>query len=234
MVVGLWLFVMPYLVYWLTRFYFWSGHSVAFGPPSSGHAGTPTLALGAGGGPASITGGLVQTEFRRFAEFDSWHDWYMFSVSNSTVVPVFSYTGVIDGATNSVLALYTIVHICLRIGVELLRVTLGISITDSRFIGLTEATMEFCTKSAEGMVITLISIVVFMAVFMLRDWVLTNAPVDDDFADEVDEHIDQAPGADAHDAVDNRQPGEAPEVAQQLRQVEGRPMVPEDPQHRPL
>ncbi|KAJ2710175.1 hypothetical protein H4R19_003878, partial [Coemansia spiralis] len=241
LVLAMWLLVLPYLVYWLTRFYFWSGHSVAFGP-----AGADSQAPGALGGvgptplptPAPVDGALAATasfvrpDFRWFAAFASWYDWYTYSLSNGQIEPIASYTGVIDGATGSAFVVYTVVRTVVKAGVGLLRKVFGLAIADSQLNALVELTMEFTAKCAEGLVITLLSFMVFMAVFMLRDWILTNAPIDEDFVDEADAPLDAGPVADNPAAI--QQHNDMPEGALPPLQVEGRPMVPENPQHRPM
>ncbi|KAJ2801302.1 hypothetical protein H4R21_002839, partial [Coemansia helicoidea] len=235
LIAAMWLCLLPYLVYWVTRFYFWSGHSVMFGPVGLGTTPLPTAAPKDGVVPTATA--LIQPGLRRFAEFASWHDWYLHSLNNSQVVPVASFTGVIDGAANTALVVYTAVRILVKASVGLLRGVFGIAITDSQLNDLVEQTMEFSVKCIEGLVVTLASVVAFMLIFMLRDWIVTNAPIDDDFIDEADGLIAEDVPIDAGvDANHQRQQlnDDAPEGARQPLQVEGHLMVPENPQHRPM
>ncbi|KAJ2493405.1 hypothetical protein GGI11_009024, partial [Coemansia sp. RSA 2049] len=50
-----------------------------------------------------------------------------------------------------------------------------------------ETIMEFLAKSLEGMTITVVGILLFLAVFILRDWIATNVPVVDNEIDEAEE-----------------------------------------------
>ncbi|KAJ1846546.1 hypothetical protein LPJ70_001989, partial [Coemansia sp. RSA 2708] len=224
----MWLFVLPYLVYWVTRFYFWSGQSVSFGAPNHQHNVTMDGAYNATD--------MFALGVRRFQEFDTWKDWYLHARDNGTVVPVSSYTGLLDGSTNMALVLYSVVRIALKMGVEALRLGLGIQISEQQLNSLVEMVMEFNVKSMEGDMVTVIALLAFMAVFMLRDWIVTNAPVDDDMLDEVEEQINQGP-IDQEQAnlerIDQQQLQPAAEPPQ-LLQVEGRPIEAENPQHRPL
>ncbi|KAJ2850475.1 hypothetical protein IWW36_001855 [Coemansia brasiliensis] len=222
-VIGMWLFVLPYFVYWTTRFYFWSGQTAFF----SVH-GSDTEVAASGTRVFDNTTGLFATGTRRFQQFDTWNSWYMFARDNGTVMPLSSYTGLLDGSTNSALLLYSLVRIVLRIGTEALRVGLGIHISEHQFNSLVEMVAEFSAKSLEGSAVTVIALVTFMAVFMLRDWITTNAPVDDEILDEVEEQINQE---------ENQQLADQEPVARApppFLQAEGRPIVAENPQHRPL
>ncbi|KAJ2611746.1 hypothetical protein H4S08_003017 [Coemansia sp. RSA 1365] len=223
-VVIMWLFVLPYLVYWLTRFYFWSGQSVVFSP--SHRAASPTSAL------SSDTGISATLATRRFVEFNSWSDWYASARANSTIAPISSYTGALDGVTNSALVMYSAVRILVKAGADLMWLTLGIRTTVKEFNDAADGLAEFLAKSAEGSVVTLLSILLFMTMFMLRDWIVTNAPIDDDIVDEVDMQMDEEQPNEA--PVDNQHQADAPEAAQNQLHVEGRPMVAENPQHRPI
>ncbi|KAJ2822836.1 hypothetical protein IWW50_004043, partial [Coemansia erecta] len=211
LVVVVWLFVLPYLVYWLTRFYFWSGQSVSFGVHERSNA---TQALVHGGAGA-----------RRFEGFDTWHDWYVHARDNGTVAPISSYTGLLDGSTNAALLLYSVVRIALKVGVEALRTGLGVRVSDEQFNSLVEMVAEFNAKSLEGSAVTVLALLAFMGVFMLRDWIVTNAPVDDDIFDEAEGE---------EEAVEPAAQEQANQGPPHLLQLEGRPIEAENPQHRPL
>ncbi|ORX63416.1 hypothetical protein DL89DRAFT_94447 [Linderina pennispora] len=83
-VVNLWLVVLPYIVYWLTRFYFWSGQS--FVPNDSVAA---TVALYSGDTDATNatmqanSAGAVITAGSRFVDHASWREWYWQSATTT-------------------------------------------------------------------------------------------------------------------------------------------------------
>ncbi|KAJ2181892.1 hypothetical protein GGF45_001248 [Coemansia sp. RSA 551] len=222
LVIVVWLFVLPYVVYWLTRFYFWSGQSVSFGVQSR----NATLS---GVGAAFNATEIVAAGTRRFEEFDTWHQWFMHAHDNGTVAPISSYTGLLDGSTNAALLLYSVVRIVLRAGVDAMEMCLGISISSQQFNSLAEMVVEFNAKSLEGSAVTVIALLAFMGVFMLRDWIITNAPIDDDILEDVEEQIndEQINDEQMEQQQDNPEPPH-------LLQVEGRPIEAENPQHRPL
>ncbi|KAJ1776346.1 hypothetical protein LPJ54_003134, partial [Coemansia sp. RSA 1824] len=222
LVIVVWLFVLPYVVYWLTRFYFWSGQSVSFGVQSR----NATLS---GVGAAFNATEIFAAGTRRFEEFDTWHQWFMHAHDNGTVAPISSYTGLLDGSTNAALLLYSVVRIVLRAGVDAMEMCLGISISSQQFNSLAEMVVEFNAKSLEGSAVTVIALLAFMGVFMLRDWIITNAPIDDDILEDVEEQIndEQINDEQMEQQQDNPEPPH-------LLQVEGRPIEAENPQHRPL
>ncbi|KAJ1862452.1 hypothetical protein LPJ78_004703 [Coemansia sp. RSA 989] len=222
-VIGLWLFVLPYFVYWTTRFYFWSGQTAFFSAHES-----DMEAVGGGTHVFDNATGLFATGTRRFQQFDTWSSWYMFARDNGTVMPLSSYTGLLDGSTNAALLLYSIVRISLRMGTKALRIGLGVRVNEQQFNSLVEMVVEFTAKSLEGSAVTIIALVTFMVMFMLRDWIITNAPVDDEILDEVEEQINQE--------EDQRLAGQEPvvRVPPPFLQAEGRPIEAENPQYRPL
>ncbi|KAJ2285651.1 hypothetical protein IW139_006210, partial [Coemansia sp. RSA 353] len=222
LVIVVWLFVLPYVVYWLTRFYFWSGQSVSFGVQSR----NATLS---GVGAAFNATEIFAAGTRRFEEFDTWHQWFMHAHDNGTVAPISSYTGLLDGSTNAALLLYSVVRIVLRAGVDAMEMCLGISISSQQFNSLAEMVVEFNAKSLEGSAVTVIALLAFMGVFMLRDWIITNAPIDDDILEDVEEHINDEQIND--EQMEQQQGNQEPP---HLLQVEGRPIEAENPQHRPL
>ncbi|KAJ2081546.1 hypothetical protein H4R24_002275 [Coemansia sp. RSA 988] len=231
-VVTMWLFVLPYLVYWLTRFYFWSGQSVVFSPSHYNHTASPTSALDSHSG-ARADGAISGTSSAgRFVGFSSWSEWYASARTNATITPISSYTGTLDGATNSVLVMYSVVRIFVKASTEMLWMMLGIRTSNKEFNDVADGLAEFLAKSAEGSVVTLVSILLFMAMFMLRDWIVTNAPIDDDIGDDVDVEMDEVQPNEG--AADNQRQADAPEAAPHQLHVEGHPMVAENPQHRPI
>ncbi|KAJ2808802.1 hypothetical protein H4R20_000622 [Coemansia guatemalensis] len=228
----MWLFVLPYLVYWLTRFYFWSGQSVVFSPSHYNHTASPTSALGSyssAGADAAISSTSAAS---RFVGFSSWSEWYASARTNATITPISSYTGALDGATNSVLVMYSLVRILVRASAEVLRMTLGIRISNKDFNDTADGLAEFLAKSAEGSVVTLSSILLFMAMFMLRDWIVTNAPINDEVVDDVDMEMEEEQPNE--EAADNQRQEDAPVAEPHQLHVEGRPIVAENPQHRPI
>ncbi|KAJ2159408.1 hypothetical protein GGF46_003044 [Coemansia sp. RSA 552] len=214
-VTGMWLCVLPYAVYWLTRFYIWSGQSATL---STAEHATEAAAA------AMLESSVDQ---QRFVGFESWQAWYMAAQANGTVGPALSYTGVLDGATNSMLLLYTAVRLALRAATAVLRVGAHVHISESQFNELAQTLAEFSAKCVEGSVVTVVSILLFMAMFMLRDWIIANAPVDEDML------VDEEEEEEYEDQVENEGEEGRGRMPAPL-QIEGRPIEAENPQHRPV
>ncbi|KAI8320261.1 hypothetical protein GQ54DRAFT_247879, partial [Martensiomyces pterosporus] len=222
-VVAMWLFVLPYIVYWLTRFYFWSGQS--FVP--SGADAVP------GGGVEQNANATLSS---RFVGYSSWYDWYISAQnSNSTIAPITSHTGVLEGATNTALILYSVTRITLGIGARLLNKSLGIRISEKRLNAIVESVVEALAKCLEGSIVTVIAILVFLALFILRDWIMVNMPMPEDFVEEINEQIEHAQQAQEEAAaVPRGNAAQNPRDADNRLRVMAQPIAAEDPQHRPL
>ncbi|KAJ1986561.1 hypothetical protein GGI04_006184, partial [Coemansia thaxteri] len=188
-VLTMWFLVLPYIVYWLTRFYFWSGGQ-SFAP-------TPdSIMVNGEGNATTVVGNFTTTAAGvRFVGFGSWYEWYQYARENTTATPIVSRTGVLDGATNTALILYTLTRFVIKSGAHVLKATLGISIPVHQLDKATDSVAELMAKCLEGGVVTAVTIVVFMVLFILRDWIYANAPVVDNFEENAgdDIHIDVEP-----------------------------------------
>ncbi|KAJ2523528.1 hypothetical protein H4217_000045 [Coemansia sp. RSA 1939] len=204
------------------RFYSWTSQTIVhgysvFGLRITRDGGIPGLSdavdsvLSEAPSPGAIS--------MRFNGFDSWHEWYTFYLKSDAISPITSFTGVLNGASSSMMALYRVVRGVLVVSSMLLKASLGIQISKKALDGAAETIMEFLAKSLEGMTITVVGILLFLAVFILRDWIATNVPVVDN---EIDEAEEQANAGQGQDYIPNR------------IQVHARPIVAENPQNRPM
>ncbi|KAJ1769577.1 hypothetical protein LPJ74_003939 [Coemansia sp. RSA 1843] len=244
-VIGMWLFVLPYIVYWLMRFYFWSSQSLfaslssenALLAQNGGTLGTNNSTL-----DGSATAAVASAISMRFDGFDSWREWYSFSLNSETVAPITSFTGILNGASNSVLLVYRMIRIMVLVGALVLKASLGVQLSKETLDGAAETIMEFLAKSFEGIVMTLAAIMIFLALFILRDWILTNLPAEDNIVDEVEEQI--AHGQDAQRQPDQQQQQQQNDQGQNIQQeqehvpnriqVQAQPIIAENPQNRPM
>ncbi|KAJ2558612.1 hypothetical protein EV175_000706, partial [Coemansia sp. RSA 1933] len=242
-VAAMWLFVLPYIVYWLMRFYFWGSQSLFASisskvPPLSQNESTLDT--------TNVTSSVASTISMRFDGFDSWHEWYTFSLKNETVAPIISFTGILDGASNSVLAVYRMIRVVLMVGAWVLKASLGVQLSKVTLDGAAETMMEFLAKSFEGIMMTLSAVMIFLALFILRDWILTNMPAADNIVDEVDEQIAQIQDGQQQQQQQQQQPPQPPDQQQEQHndqgqnhvpnriQVQAQPIVAENPQNRPM
>ncbi|KAJ1943422.1 hypothetical protein EC988_006237, partial [Linderina pennispora] len=235
-VVNLWLVVLPYIVYWLTRFYFWSGQS--FVPNDSVAA---TVALYSGDTDATNatmqanSAGAVITAGSRFVDHASWREWYLAVRDNNTIGEITSYTGVLEGATNTALLLYSLTSIVVKVWTRLAKRILGISISEENIHALVEVIVEGLAKCVEGGVITVFTVLAFLALFLLRDWIVINMPAPDDLVDQVEQQINNNNIAIAQDRQRlERLVEERLANADNRLEVQGQPLIAENPQHRPL
>ncbi|KAJ2848963.1 hypothetical protein GGI22_005630, partial [Coemansia erecta] len=159
----------------------------------------------------------------RFDGFDSWLEWYSISLKNEAITPITSFTGILNGASNSVFALYRLIRIVLMVGAWVLKSSLGVQLSKETLDGAAETIMEFLAKSFEGIVMTLSAVMIFLALFILRDWILTNMPAANNIVDEVEEQI-------AH-GLPNQQVQQVQQVQQQQQQ-QPPPLPPPPVQHQ--
>ncbi|KAJ2584156.1 hypothetical protein GGH95_000573 [Coemansia sp. RSA 1836] len=179
LVMAVWFMVLPYIVYWLTRFYFWSGGQ-AEAPLLASSDDTESLAASAVDATSAATNAAIYamgTASVRFIGFSSWHEWYEYARANNTLTPIVSRTGVLDGATSTALVLYKLTQLLIRPSSQLLSYMFGISVSDEWMDGAVDSVAELAAKCIEGGVVTVVTIVLFMALFILRDWITANAPV---------------------------------------------------------
>ncbi|KAJ1904983.1 hypothetical protein LPJ81_002178 [Coemansia sp. IMI 209127] len=192
----------------------------------------------------------------RFDGFDSWHEWYSISLMNETIAPITSFTGILNGASNSVFAVYRLIRIVLLVGAWVLKSSLGVQLSKETLDGAAETMMEFLAKSFEGIVMTLSAVMIFLALFILRDWILTNMPAADNIVDEVEEQIAHGLPNQQEQQVQRVQqqqqppppPPPPPPVQRQQQQqndqgqepapnriqIQARPIAAENPQNRPM
>ncbi|KAJ1994234.1 hypothetical protein GGI25_003418 [Coemansia spiralis] len=175
----------------------------------------------------------------RFKGFNSWDEWYRHSRGNQTITPITSFTGILNGATNSVFALYKATRIVLLISAGVLKMSLGVEISDQTFTAATETIVEFLAKSFEGMVMTIAAVLVFLALFILHDWIVTNAPAENNIVEEVEEQIAQEQNAQQlaarnRAAAQDQDVQPQPDPAVNRFQAQARPIVAENPQNRPV
>ncbi|KAJ2816966.1 hypothetical protein FBU31_006391, partial [Coemansia sp. 'formosensis'] len=219
LVMVVWFLVLPYIVYWMTRFYFWSGGQtaavVAGGGGDTSNSNNAAEAVLSAVGSASV----------RFVGFSSWHEWYEFAlVNNTTTTPIVSRTGVLDGAANTALMLYTLTRLVIKPSSQMLSNALGVRVSDEWIDGAVDSVAELTAKCIEGGVVTVITIVLFMALFILRDWIYANAPVLDNLVDEAVVE-GQMPEAQVLEPEPELPP---PNV------VHAQPVVVENPHYRPV
>ncbi|KAJ2663578.1 hypothetical protein IWW48_001261 [Coemansia sp. RSA 1200] len=213
------------------RFYSWTSQTIVHGYSVFG------LRITRGGGIPGLSDAVdsVLSEApspgaisMRFNGFDSWHEWYAFYLKNDTISPITSFTGVLNGASSSMMALYRVVRGVLVVSSMLLKASLGIQLSKKALDGAAETIMEFLAKSLEGMTITVVGILLFLAVFILRDWIATNVPVVDNEIDEAEEQVVE------REAVQQPQPQpQPPQHEQQHHQQQEQPHEQQaQPQHQ--
>ncbi|KAJ2491352.1 hypothetical protein IWW37_002341 [Coemansia sp. RSA 2050] len=222
LVMAAWFLVLPYIVYWMTRFYFWSGgqSSLRIADNIVDGSNNATEAMAYAVGSASV----------RFVGFSSWHEWYNYARVNSTATPIVSRTGVLDGATSVVLILYTLTRLVIKPSSQMLCRALGVSVSDEWIDGAVDSVAELAAKCIEGGVVTVVTIVLFMALFILRDWIYANAPVQENFVEDpvAEEPAPPAPAIPRLQIVRDEPELPRPNV------VLAQPAVVENPHHRPL
>ncbi|KAJ2863239.1 hypothetical protein GGH94_003743 [Coemansia aciculifera] len=217
LVMAVWFLVLPYIVYWMTRFYFWSGgqSSALIADDNADNLNNAAEAVVYAVGSASV----------RFVGFSSWHEWYQFARTNNTLTPIVSRTGVLDGATSVALILYTLTRLVIKPSSQVLSNALGVRVSDEWIDEAVDSVAELTAKCIEGGVVTVVTIVLFMALFILRDWIYANAPVQENF---VDEPVVEVQAPEPHAPEPELLPPPPPNV------VHAQPVVVENPHYRPL
>ncbi|KAJ2686112.1 hypothetical protein IWW39_003851 [Coemansia spiralis] len=224
LVMAVWFLVLPYIVYWMTRFYFWSGGQSSLrvaGTSVDSSNNNATEAVVYAVSPASV----------RFVGFSSWHEWYNYARVNSTVTPIVSRTGVLDGATSVVLILYTVTRLVIKPSSLMLCRALGVRVSDEWIDEAVDSVAELAAKCIEGGVVTVTTIVLFMALFILRDWIYANAPVQENF---VEDPVAEEPVPPEPAIQQLRVARDAQAELPRLNVVQAQPVVVENPHHRPL
>ncbi|KAJ2327681.1 hypothetical protein GGI00_004397, partial [Coemansia sp. RSA 2681] len=243
LVMAVWFMVLPYIVYWLTRFYFWSGGQAEV-PLLASSDDAESLAVDATSAAANAAIYAVGTASVRFIGFSSWHEWYEYARANNTLTPIVSRTGVLDGATSTALVLYKLTQLLIRPSSQLLSRMFGISVSDEWMDGAVDSVAELAAKCIEGGVVTVVTIVLFMALFILRDWITANAPVHENLVDELgdlagEEEVEEPePQAEELPPPPPPLPPLLPQANhhnhQAQVQVHGQPVVVENPHLRPM
>ncbi|KAJ2113755.1 hypothetical protein IW146_003617 [Coemansia sp. RSA 922] len=216
LVLAVWFLLLPYIVYWMTRFYFWSGGQSS-APIADDNADNLNNA-------AEAVVYAVSSASVRFVGFSSWHEWYQFALTNNTVTPIVSRTGVLDGAKTTALVLYMSTRLVIKPCTQILGRALGVSVSDEWIDEAVDSVAELMAKWIEGGVVTVVTIVLFMALFILRDWIYANAPVQENFVDN--------PVLEAQAQV--LEPMPEPELPPPPNVVHAQPVVVENPHYRPL
>ncbi|KAJ2721856.1 hypothetical protein GGI07_003693 [Coemansia sp. Benny D115] len=272
-VLGMWAFLLPYLVYWVVRVFIWSaqtvvhailGHKVVFLDDPSAIATAAAAAATASNSTNAAS--PVAAASMRFKGFDSWHAWYMAaqgSNSTATLPATVSRTGILNDAGHIMLFMYSSTQFVLRSCTQMLGSMLGVSISDTQVDDVVEVAVELVAKCFEGSLVTMMAVVVFFLVFVLRDWISANEPLAERIpeleippqlqAEELgpdalgqdrnqqqqqqEQQLDQQEGGpDVLDDVRMFPLADRPDGEQQNNRlhVQARPIVAENPRHRPL
>ncbi|KAJ1902216.1 hypothetical protein LPJ66_000211 [Kickxella alabastrina] len=258
-VLGMWTFVLPYLVYWIVRVFIWAAKAVAYSMSSSDmFLDNFTAAVS-----DNSTTAVVAAASMRFKGFNTWNEWYLASMNNATAAPITSRTGIMNDANQVAMIMYSATQVLLRSCTRLVGSMTGIAISEAQINDAVEVAVELMAKTFEGSLVTLMSVIVFFVLFVLRDWIATNAPLEDEFIEEFEEQQqaqNQQGGEDNDDSDDASDDGEGEEddeeaiaheqpllaVAQAIAQpraepaiapvhlqLQAQPIVAENPQHRP-
>ncbi|KAJ2859351.1 hypothetical protein FB639_005792, partial [Coemansia asiatica] len=206
LVLGTWGFLLPYMVYWIARVLIWSAKVIV-------HTFVPAEVFLDRFWDIDTTNmtSIVASANMRFKGYDSWHQWYVDYHQNVTVPSISSRTGILNGANNFADFLYSSTLAFVSGWVRILSATTGFTLSKERVYNLTELIAELVSKSFEGSIIVLISLITFFILFILRDWIVANAPLDPDAdadADDIIEEVEQAQQNELIDANDQQLPPE--------------------------
>ncbi|KAJ1719464.1 hypothetical protein LPJ53_005778, partial [Coemansia erecta] len=195
-VLGMWGFMLPYVIYWITRVLIWFAQTAVYSLGS-----TDVFLNDYRNFDTTNMTSIAATANLRFKGYDTWRDWYVAFHNDTAVPPIASRTGVLNGANHVADVLYTGTQVCLRLSFQFLHSVLGVSVSEAQINDLVEVIVELAAKCFEGSVIVVLSLVIFFILFILRDWVVTNAPLEEDFGEAaVEEHPDEFAEAAAAEA----------------------------------
>ncbi|KAJ2704316.1 hypothetical protein FB645_003397 [Coemansia sp. IMI 203386] len=247
LVLGTWGFLLPYMVYWIARVLIWSAKVIVH----TSIPGDVFLDNFWEIDTANMTS-MVASANMRFKGYDSWHQWYVDYRQNVTVPAISSRTGILNGANNFAEFVYSGTLTFVSGWARIFSAATGYDLSKERILNLTEIIVELVSKSFEGSIIVLISLITFFILFILRDWIVANAPLDpdadadEDLVDAVEEDeqaqqnmpvdaVDQQLPIDGQAARPERQEAHVPEPEPEQRQepplaqIPARPAAAENP-----
>ncbi|KAJ1804900.1 hypothetical protein LPJ75_005467, partial [Coemansia sp. RSA 2598] len=217
LVLGTWGFLLPYMVYWIARVLIWSAKVVI-------HSSIPGEVFLDRFWEIDTTNmtSMVASANMRFKGYDSWRQWYIDYHQNVTVPPISSRTGILNGANNFADFVYAGTLTFVTGWVSILSAATGYTLPTERVYNLTELIAELVSKSFEGSIVVLISLITFFILFILRDWIVANAPLDPDMdADDIiegDEQVEQEEVIGA--AAEQQPPAGAPAARPVMQEME--------------